>query len=193
MRALWRNTAALLFGLVALQGAAVGQEPADATVNEEFEAILTNISNVGGTGLTPVTIRIKRWTSDADNQRLLETLRKDGQDAFLSDLVDQKPVGSIGTPVSLRYDFFYARQEQTEAGGRRIMMITDRPMDIGERFSGARSRDYPFTVLELRLDEEGRGSGTLAQLVQLRLLGDILGIENLATGPMRLREVKKVK
>ena len=193
MRALWRNAVALLLGLAALQGSAIGQESANATVDEEFEAILTNISNVGGAGLTPVTIRIKRWTSDADDQRLLETLRKDGQDAFLDALLDQKPVGSIGTPVSLRYDFYYARQGPLDGGGRRIMLISDRPMQMWERMQAAPSRDYPFTVLELRLDEEGRGSGTLAQLVQLRLLGNILGIENLATGPMRLSEVKKVK
>lgn len=193
MRTLWRNAAALLLGLTALQGAAVGQEAASATVNEEFEAILTNISNVGGTGLTPVTIRINRWTSEADDQRLLATLREDGQDAFLNALLDQKPVGSIGTPVSLRYDFFYARQGPLDGGGRRIMLITDRPMRMWERIEAPPSRDYPFTVVELRLDEEGRGSGTLAQLVQLRLIGNILGIENLATAPMRLSEVKKVK
>lgn len=193
MRALWRNAAALLLGLTALQGAAVGQEAASATVNEEFEAILTNISNVGGTGLTPVTIRINRWTSEADDQRLLATLRKDGQDAFLNVLLDQKPVGSIGTPVSLRYDFFYARQGPLDGGGRRIMLITDRPMRMWERIEAPPSRDYPFTVVKLRLDEEGRGSGTLAQLVQLRLIGNILGIENLATAPMRLSEVKKIK
>jgi hypothetical protein len=193
MRALWRTAAALLLGLAALQGAAVGQAPADATANEEFEAILTNIRNVGGTGLTPVTIRITRWTSDADNQRLLETLRKDGQDAFLNALLDQESVGSIATPGSLRYDFYYARQGPLDGGGRRIMLISDRPMRMWERLEAAPSRDYPFTVLELRLDAEGPGSGTLAQLVQLRLVGNILGIENLATGPMRLSEVRKVK
>lgn len=193
MRALWRNAAAVLLGLVALQGAAVGQESANATVDEEFEAILTNISNVGGAGLTPVTIRITRWTSDEDEQRLLETLRNKGQDAFLNALLDQKPVGSIGTPVSLRYDFYYARQGRLDGGGRRIMLISDRPMRMWERMEAAPSREYPFTVLELRLDDEGHGSGTLAQLVQLRLVGNILGIENLATGPMRLSEVKKVK
>lgn len=197
MRALWPTAAALLLAAATVQGGAIRQEPADprvdSGVNEEFEAILTNISNVGGAGLTPVTIRITRWTSDAEDQQLLETLRKRGQEAFLNALLDQKPVGSIGTPVSLRYDFYYARQGPLDGGGRRIMLISDRPMRMWERFESAPSRDYPFTVLELRLDGEGRGAGTLAQLVQLRLVGNILGIENLATGPMRLSEVKKVK
>jgi hypothetical protein len=160
---------------------------------EHFSAILTNISNVGPTGLTPVDIRISRWTPDDANVRLLKALRDEGQDAFLKELLDQKPVGSIKTPTSLAYDFFYARQAPLDGGGRRIMLITDRPMQIWERIQASPSRDYPFTVVELRLDGEGKGSGTLAQLVQLRLSGDILGIENLATGPMKLSEVKKVK
>ena len=160
---------------------------------EHFSAILTNISNVGRTGLTPVDIRITRWTSDDANVRLLKALRDEGQDAFLNELLDEKPVGYIKTPTSLAYDFFYARQAPLDGGGRRIMLITDRPMQIWERLQAAPSRDYPFTVVELRLDAEGKGSGTLAQLVQLRLSGDILGIENLATGPMKLSEVRKVK
>jgi len=189
MRALPGVAAGLLLSVAALQGAAGGQE----TVNEEFEAILTNISNVGGTGLTPVTIRISRWTPDEEHERLLGTLRSDGQDAFLRELLDVKTVGSIGTPVSLRYEFFYARQSLLDGGGRRIMMISDRPMQMWERLDARRSRDYPFTVLELRLDKEGKGTGTLAQMVQLRLAGNVLGIENLATAPMRLSEVKKVR
>ena len=189
MRAI-RGTAALLVAAALLHGPAAGQEP---KVNEEFEAILTNISNVGGTGLSPVTIRISRWTPDDENERLLGMLRKNGQETFLRSLVDVKPVGSIGAPASLRYDFFYARPQAVDGGGRRIVLISDRPMQVWERVESSPSRDYPFTVLELRLDREGKGSGTLAQMVQLRLVGNILGIENLATGPMRLNEVKQVR
>ena len=160
---------------------------------EKFEAVLTNISNVGRTGLTPVNITIDRLTPDEVSGRLLKVLADDGQEAFLRELLKQKPVGWIATPTSLRYDFFFARSFPTDEKGRRIILITDRPMQIWERLSGATSRDYPFTVVELHLDNEGRGNGTLAQLAQLRSSGDVLGIENLATGPMRLSEVKRVK
>ena len=162
-------------------------------VKEEYSAVLSNISNVGAAGLTPVTIRITRWTPEDENVRLLNILRNEGQDAFLRALVDVKPVGWIATPTSLRYDFFYATAWPLDGGGRRIMLITDRPMQIWERLQAAPSRDYPFTVLELRIDKEGKGTGTLAQLVQLRLSGDVLGIENLASSPMKLTEVKRAK
>ncbi len=173
----------------AIQEKPAVQEKKDAG-REEYSAILTNISNVGGTGLTPLTIRINRWTSDADDERLLGVLRDKGQSAFLEALLDGKSVGSISTPTSLKYDFFYARQSTTPEGVRRIMLISDRPMSVAERSSAAQSREYPFTIIDLQLDKTGRGEGTLAQLVQLRLLGNILGIENLATGPMKLSDVK---
>jgi hypothetical protein len=187
MRVMWLSVMTLVLATAAAPAARQDK------VLEEFSAILSNISNVGGTGLTPLTIRITRWTGDEENERLLGTLREKGQSAFLNALLDAKSVGYIMTPTSLRYDFFYARQSVDKEGGRHIMLISDRPMTPMERASAARSRDYPFTVIDLRLDKEGEGEGTLSQLVQLRLLGDILGIENLATGPMKLSEVKKVK
>jgi hypothetical protein len=183
----------LTFGVLMVAATAQAIAAMQSSPPEEFTAVLTNISNVGATGLTPVNFSITRWTPDEDHEKLLSTLRDKGQDAFLRELTKQKTVGWIATPTSLRYDFYYARARPGDGGGRRIMLITDRPMQIWERTSGSRSRDYPFTVIELRLDEEGRGEGTLAQMVQLRLLGNILGIENLATGPMKLGEVKKVK
>ena len=160
---------------------------------EEYAAILTNISNVGRAGLTPVNLHISRWTPEDEKVRLLSILRNQGQDAFLRALVDVKSVGWIATPTSLRYDFFYAQSTTTDDGGHRILLITDRPMQMWERIEASPTRDYPFTVVELRLDKSGMGSGTLAQLVQLRLSGDVLGIENYATGPMKLNEVKRVK
>ena len=182
-----------LMVLLAIGAAPGAVQDTQTAGREEFSAILSNISNVGGTGITPLTIRINRWTSDADDERLLGILRDNGQSAFLDALLDGKSVGSISTPTSLKYDFFYARQSATKDGGRRIMLISDRPMTVSERASAAQSRDYPFTVIDFQVPSEGTGEGTLAQLVQLRLLGNILGIENLATGPMKLSDVKKVK
>lgn len=188
MRAARRAMMGLLIILAAAPAARAQND-----VEESFSAILTNISNVGATGLTPVEIKITRWTGPEANERLLNVLRNEGQDAFLRELQDEKSVGWIATPTSLRYDFYYATQTPLEGGGRRIMLITDRPMQMWERMGASPTRDYPFTVIELRLDKDGNGQGTLAQLVQLRLIGNILGIENWATAPMRLNEVKKKK
>lgn len=193
LKAMRTTMYSLLVMLLLGSGVSYAQEKQQTDGREEFSAILSNISNVGGAGITPLTIRINRWTSDADDERLLGILRDKGQSAFLDALLDGKAVGSISTPTSLKYDFFYARQSTGPEGARRIMLISDRPMTVNERASAAQSREYPFTVIDLQIPKEGKGEGTLAQLVQLRLLGNILGIENLATGPMRLTDIKRVK
>lgn len=187
MRLTWLSVLAIVLATAAAPAAR------QDTVLEEFSAILSNISDVGGVGLTPLTIRIRRWTGKEEEERLFSALREKGQNAFLEALLDAKPVGSAQTPTSLKYDFFYAAQSALPEGGRRIMLISDRPMTPVERASAARSRDYPFTVIDLRLDKDGQGEGTLSQLVQLRMSGNFLGIENLAISPMKLSEIKKVR
>ena len=87
-----------------------------AQAAEEFTAIAANISNVGAAGLVPVTIHVSRWTPEEEHARLFDILRESGQEAFLKALLQQKPVGWIATPTSLRYDFFYARQDQRDGG-----------------------------------------------------------------------------
>ena len=188
--------AVLIVGMMAPIGAARAHRdppPQQApSTPEEFTGVAANISNVGATGLVPVTVRIERWSGPEEQEKLFSALRNEGQEAFLKELTRVKPVGWIATPTSLRYDFFFVQQHATEKG-RRIVMITDRPMKIAERMSASPSRDYPFTVVEMQIGPDGRGTGTLAQLVQLRLIGNFLGVENLATAPIQLNQLKKVK
>lgn len=183
----------LLAGMVGLGPFVSAQQAPEGKAGRmEFSAILSNISNAGGVGITPLTIRIHRWTPDEEHERLMAELRERGQDAFLRELTKVDPVGSIATPTSLKWDFFYARAQAVD-GGQRIFMITDRPMDPAERMYSMRTRDYPFSVIDMTIPKDGLGQGTLAQLVQLKLVGEFLGIENLASGPMKLSEIKRVK
>ena len=47
-------------------------------------------------------------------------------------LQDMKSVGSIRTPQTLAWDLRYARQFKMDEGGRRIVLVTDRPIGFGE-------------------------------------------------------------
>lgn len=173
----------------ALPGAAAQSK----TVLEEFSAIFANISNVGAVGAAPVTIRITRWTPEGEQEKLMAILAAKGTDGLVRALQDAKSVGSIGTPQQLPYDLRYARQEKMEGDGRRIILMSDRPMEAWERLSAAVSRDYPITWIELKLDASGRGEGSISLAARLRLLGDILGIEDYGNQPAKLNDVRKVK
>ena len=159
---------------------------------EEFSANFTNISNVGATGATPITIRITRWTSDDEHVRLMRILSKDGNETFTRELQGVKDTGSIGVPQELAYPLLYARQMRTQDGGRKIMLITDRPMTFQERVGSSISRDYPLTWIEMTLDKEDRGEGYVVLAARLRLLGEILGVEDLGNQPARLRSIRRV-
>jgi len=160
---------------------------------EAFSAIFANISNVGQVGAAPVTIRITRWMDAAEDEKLMSVLESKGTEGFVRVLQDGKSTGSIGTPQELPYELRYARQYPTEGGGRRIILMTDRPMAFAERVSGGRTRDYPLTWIELRLDANGHGEGTISLAARLQLLGDILGIEDYANQPAKLNDVKPIK
>jgi hypothetical protein len=160
---------------------------------EEFSAIYSNIGTVGAVGALPVTMRITRWTDEDEHQRLMKELADGGTDALVRGLTRAKSVGGIGTPQELPYDLRYARQTPLEGGGRKIILMTDRPMSFVERLSASVTRDYPITWIELRLGADGRGEGTMSIAARLRLVGDILGIEDFATQPAKLNDIKKVR
>lgn len=163
------------------------------TPTEEFGANFTNISNVGGTGVTPVTIRVRRWSTDDEHAKLMAILAKDGNDAFTRALQGQKEVGSIGVPTSLAYPLLYARQMRNPEGGRKIMLISDRPMTFQERTGSSVSRDYPLTWIQMNLDKDDRGEGTVVLAARLQLLGDVLGVEDLGNQPAKLTSIRRVR
>ena len=108
-----------------------------------------------------VNINITRWSTEAETARLLETLKSKGPEALLEAVRDAKSVGTISTPGNLAYDLRYAAQEELGDGMQRIVLMTDRPISMWEAVNRPRSYDYPFTFIELRLNQQGEGEGKL--------------------------------
>ena len=61
--------------------------------------------------------------------------------------------GYIRTPQTLAWDLRYAHQNPLDEGGRRIVVATDRPIGFREARNQPRTMDYPFTIVEIRLDK----------------------------------------
>jgi len=157
-----------------------------------FAVISSNMTNRAQT--SPVDITIIRWTSDADRDRLMSTLKNKGQDALLDALQKLPVVGYINTPGSLRYDLHYARQIPDAEGGRRIVLGTDRYMTAWEAMNRPRTVDYPFTVIELQLDRTGHGKGWASLFTRITATDDNnIELENFANQPVMLNDVKPEK
>lgn len=182
--------ALLTAAALALPASSDGQT-ASNTAKEEFTANAVNISNVGQTGASQIEITVNRYTTDTTRDKLMSTFRKKGPEALLKALQKERPVGSIRAPGSLSYDLRYARELAGEEGGRRIILATDRPIGFVEAQASPRSLDYPFTLIELRLDKDGRGEGKLSIATKLTLNDNVLVIENYADQPVMLTDVRK--
>jgi hypothetical protein len=155
---------------------------------EEFNAVAI-VNNNLGSGADRVIIRVQRWSTEAERGRFADTLKK-GNDAAIETLRELRSVGTIRTPDSLGYDLRYAHQEPGEDGGRRVVIATDRPISFWEARNQPRSIDYPFTVIQMEIDKNGEGKGTLSYATRVLPRGNMIILENFATAPVMLTKVE---
>jgi hypothetical protein len=175
----------------------VSARPTAATVSadaaERFTAFAADLSTTGNGRTARIDIAIDRWSTPEEREQLRTVLVEKGTDAVYTALQKMKPVGRIRVNDSLGWDLRYAREVKT-GDGRRIVFATDRPISPAEATRRPRSIDYKFTIGELKLTGD-KGQGTLSPAVKLRYDKDdqTLELENLASEPVRLMEVRETK
>jgi hypothetical protein len=158
---------------------------------ESFTGVASNISEIGRTGITAIDINITRLTDEGENERLMAAFDERGQAGLISALQKSPAVARVRVPGSLGYDFRYARQISEKDGVRRILLVADRPIGFGELSYRGRSLDYPFTLIDLRIDASGRGSGTMFLASKIIRSGDLFVLENFVTRPVVISDVKR--
>jgi hypothetical protein len=162
---------------------------------ERFTAFAIDTSNTAARALTStVDITINRWSTDAERDLLLAVFRDKGQDALLAALQKLPVVGGISTPGTLKYDIHFARQRPEAEGGRMIFLMTDRYIGAWEAANRPRTIDYPFTLIQLAVDKNGRGIGKASIATKITQAVDgTIELENFANQPVMLSEVRKIK
>lgn len=139
----------------------------------------------------PFTLNVNGTTSANDAARMLGVLRERGQEGLLDELNRSRGLGrlSIGNRVGHELGAVIV---DDMGGKRRIRAITDRWIGFGEIWRGSRSRDYPFSYIELIVDPRtGRGEGTFIAAAKVRFLGgsNTVEIEDFGTFPGRVMGV----
>jgi hypothetical protein len=148
-----------------------------------------------GRGLASnLQITITRWTTDEERNALLQALTEKGQEDMIKVLQKQKETGFLRLPNTRGYRLYYAYQIQKD-NKRRIVLATDRPVTMAEAWRNGRSQDYAITMVELLLDENNKGEGTLGFALKLKFDPETkqLAIENYGTDPVQLKAVTKAK
>ena len=152
---------------------------------ERFTANAVSLSPQYGTGQQTVEINVNRWSPSSDRAALMKS-----PDELLKQLQKMRPVGTIRTPDSIGYDLHYAQQTPLPEGGRSIVIATDRPIGFWEATNRPRSIDYPFTVIQMNLDRNGMGSGTMSYATRITTKNNIIELEDFATQPIMLNNIR---
>jgi len=163
---------------------------------EHLTAFAVDMSNMANrTRAGTVDIIINRWSSDQERDTLRAALREGGTDSLLKALQKIKePAGYIRTPSSIGYPLRFARLIPNPDGGRRIIVATDRYVSFLEATTQPRTVDYPFMLVDIRLGPDGKGTGKLMPLAKVTESEDhVVEIENYASEPVRLNEVRELK
>ena len=180
--------------MLAFHAAPAGRSNADPV--DRFTAFAVNLGDVGRAAAGTVLIDVDRYASDAERDRLVNVLLERGPDKLLDTIEEMPRMGNIRTPDSLGYPIRFARKTLVpEGGGERVTLVTNRPVTFWDAWRRPGTFDYPFTVIELRLDANGEGEGKLS--IATRITGDkergTITLENYATQPVMLTKVKREK
>jgi hypothetical protein len=157
---------------------------------ERYTATAVNMNN-GTAGNINTTV--DRWSTDKARDALIAAFVKNGPEKLLDALQDARPVGHFGAPGNLSCDLRFARRMPLPDGGERVVLVTDRRIGFWEASNQPRSIDYPFTVIELRLNADGEGEGkmSVATKVIYDKEHDMISLENYDIEPVQLTTVKR--
>lgn len=185
-------------------GAVLGAGPAtqDPTAQQPLRLSATAVSMAAvGPGTSSVLeITITRWASAKERQDLIATA-VNGRDALLGALRAMPFHGRIAIPrwigpdpynARLGWDLRYAASAPLEDSGRRITIVTDRYIGGLEEHEQPDALAYPFTLVDIRLDKNGKGTGRFAAATNIEFdtKTNEMTVKNYSAEPVRLKNVR---
>ena len=175
-------------------GPAQAQEKKEKPRKYRFTAFAINMGSGPKAGMIDITL--ERLTTPEERDNLIAAFVEGGQDKLLSALQKVKPrVGFIRSANSIGYDLQYAWRIVNSDGTSRIIIGTDRPVSFFEASRNTRTMDYPFTIIEMRLDAKGEGEGRMASGTKISKSkdGKTIELENYGISPVALNQIKLQK
>ncbi len=138
-----------------------------------------------------LSLVIDRWSSDAERDTLLGVITESGQAKLLDSFWNVGRIGTLNWPGGLEYAVRYARRHVRPDGGADVVLVVERPLWMWWD-TALGSTDYPFTVVQLRLDKDGKGEGRISFGVPVsadKTVGVVLA--DYARAPAALTDVRR--
>lgn len=122
----------------------------------------------GASASAPFTLHIDRYATDAEQQALISTVKKDGTEAARKLLMMRADAGTVqlgAQTETVKYAFARAI-----GGGRLITAITSEPMlFLGAGLPDAKpTANYPLGVVLIEVPDKGFGHGELVPAARVR-------------------------
>ena len=170
----------------------LGSVPAPAAESvERFTAFAVNL-NGARTRSGTVDISVERWSTSEEQRALVGDLKEGGNDLLLRRLRKADRVGYIRSTTSIGYPLRFASEQDLPGGGKRILLATDRPIGFFEATSGARRSDYPFLLIDIHVDANGKGEGKLLNFARVNWADEgTFEFEIWEHEPVRLTDVRR--
>jgi hypothetical protein len=185
----------ITFTVAAISSAALLTIAASAQTMGTPERYTGSAINTNNGRADTIDIAVNRWSNDKQRDTLMEVMKTKGPEKLLDVLQDMPAMGHFGVPGNLGWDIHFARKVPLPDGGERVVLVTDRRIGFWEAANQPRSIDYPFTVIELRLNRDGDGEGTMS--IATKVIYDkeqnMITLENFQNQPVRLTNLKREK
>ena len=137
-------------------------------------------------------ILVERYTSDSERMEYFQLLKEKGPEALLRTL-GKVNVGRISAPGNVGVAVAAARIRETE-GGKRVRLVTTRPVSFLQARRGEMADQFPYTVMDLYLDANGKGNGSVLSALKVVFDDDgQLQIQGVGGDPVDIINVERVK
>ncbi len=165
---------------------------------ERYSAKLMTRGGPNTEPILKIQISIDSYTTGEEAWQLMELLEKGGYEPFIN-AFRQTNKGSLlfMSARGLKVDVHVA-QVMPKENGRKITLFTERQgweVDVFQRVDGR----YPFMVIELELDNKGKGEGRIYENAQIKLSGNAsdgtarMEMDGYSSAPKNLFGVQLIK
>ena len=190
----FRRTATAGILALIVSAAAVPLAGGQTAGAETFSATATVKTAGGATATAPVTIVVSRKLSQSEADGLAAAFKAGGAAGLRKALAGVPPTGSVRLGNTNPTESRLTLERPTDKG-RLLTIVTDRPiLFMGAGLPGAKPKDgYDFAIVDLEVDAQGNGSGTLSPAATVKLAQGAFVVDDYASEIVRLTDVKKVK
>lgn len=187
-------------GAAQTKPASPNTDPKALPVPFSLRAFAVNMSNIGPGSAGVVDFKVDKWSTADERQKIITTMIEQGPDKLLDLLQDLPAKGRMRFPnymgpdpnnLRLGWDIKYTWTTPLPEGGHRVILALDRYMSFREVANQPRTVDYPFTLIEVHLNREGKGQGKMAYATKITFdkKKNTVELENYSSEPVRLNEV----